>query len=147
MNSTKLFFALIFALVPISFIVYATEPRNRITTWDVLIDDGGKYNLAGGYYLNVTDDGFVSYTLRKADQTPLFSSLQSFRSTQKWFIVWSKEYELWVHSSDTGSVVWRLTETGEYEREEVTEKVCRIGPYLFRANLPTVLREQWRCGA
>ncbi len=115
----------------------------------VLIDSDGTYLLDPGDYklvVSLQPDGgghLVAYELREPMADAVVASGDAGGNTSRWFFYWSADRELWVHSSDVGTYVWKQANTG-YQRHLVTDDATiREMPDAVFDALPDSLKRRW----
>jgi hypothetical protein len=105
-------------------LINCTESKVNEEDWR-----GGKIDKEGTYFIKnkritiqvfVDKEGLVQYTVEN-QQGNLIQSKGHFSAYQKWWLFWdNKTDNLWVESSDIGSVLWKKSGTS-YTRIEGDE--------------------------
>ena len=116
----------------------------------VLIDSDGTYLLDPGDYklvVSLQPDGgghLVAYELREPVADAVVASGDAGGNASRWFFYWSVDQELWVHSSDVGTFVWRKQSGAGYQRHLVTDDATIRGmPAAVFDALPDSLKRRW----
>lgn len=116
----------------------------------VLIDSSGTYLLGPGDYklvvsLQPVGSGqLAAFELRDPVADAIVASGDAGSNASRWFFYWSADRELWIHSADVGTFVWRGQRGAGYQRHVVTDDATIRGmPDAVFDALPDSLKRRW----
>ncbi|MEX0775813.1 MAG: hypothetical protein WD042_08895 [Phycisphaeraceae bacterium] len=125
-------------------------PNTTINTSQSQVDKAGVYQLSPGDYrlivkLQPDDNGhLVTYELHAPVSDALIVSGDAGAASARWFLFWSVDHELWVHSSDIGTFIWQKDPNLGYQRHTVTGGLeVRRMPDMVFDSLPESLKRRW----
>lgn len=88
----------------------------------------------------------VSYAIEEKGSSRVLARGNCGSKFQRWFLLWDSEENLWVHSSDVGTLVLRQEEDGAFRKEGLTIDAPPPTdmPAAFWSELPQSLRSAWK---
>lgn len=120
----------------------------RASSAKKLINSPGTYLSPKRTYqltVQVTPNQIVMYQVSVTQTGKTIVSNNAGSHFQRWYFVWDKDEDLWVHSSDIGGGVWILEGGGAPQKVSLTKRSPlpkSSMPRIYFEHLPSVIRKE-----
>lgn len=93
------------------------------------------------------ENGLVSYSMQDSEGVEVLRSSRDANDYSRWFFFWDDSAEeLWFHSSDVGTALYKKNPTGQYDALSIAddlEGIVNRMPNDFYTGLPQSLKKKW----